>query len=378
MTSLTLTALLLSLLASLTLADPSLSVVVSGPSSVNGLSDLQITTTLQNTGNETLRLLNDPQSVLTPRWATDVFNISKAGNLSSVAPNFLGVVVKWSPRLAAAGNDFTILVPGQSLELVHDRQYSLFFNCESLNLTTRAYWITLVSARYDFSTAGEGTYEFLAADTFIHLDTTGEMTSLKATLNSPTSLTLFGDLSSSSQLTPTSAKFAKRAGFAYCSTRQQAELRSAISTAQSYASAALRYLLNHAFSTPRFTTWFGRYTSDDHAIVTRNFIGINGSRFDDFTYDCSCTDAHTFAYVYPNNYGKIYLCGAYWGAPPTGTDSKSGTLIHECSHFTRIAGTKDIAYGQSGCRRLAERNPREAIMNADSHEYFAENNPFLT
>jgi peptidyl-Lys metalloendopeptidase len=59
----------------------------------------------------------------------------------------------------------------------------------------------------------------------------------------------------------------------------------------------------------------------------------------------------------------------------TGTDSKAGTIVHEQSHFTVNGGTQDIVYGQSGAKSLAISNPAQAIMNADSHEYFAENTP---
>ena len=61
----------------------------------------------------------------------------------------------------------------------------------------------------------------------------------------------------------------------------------------------------------------------------------------------------------------------------TGTDSKAGTLIHEMSHFTVVAGTDDHAYGQTAARNLAKSNPKLAVDNADSHEYFAENTPNL-
>jgi peptidyl-Lys metalloendopeptidase len=37
--------------------------------------------------------------------------------------------------------------------------------------------------------------------------------------------------------------------------------------------------------------------------------------------------------------------------------------------------TQDYAYGQSSAKSLAKSNPSEAVMNADNHEYFAENNP---
>ena len=74
---------------------------------------------------------------------------------------------------------------------------------------------------------------------------------------------------------------------------------------------------------------------------------------------------------------KVYLCSAFWSSPTTGTDSKAGTLVHESSHFTIMGGTQDYAYGQTNCKNLAKSKPAQAVMNADSHEYFVENNPVL-
>lgn len=76
-----------------------------------------------------------------------------------------------------------------------------------------------------------------------------------------------------------------------------------------------------------------------------------------------CSD--TYAYVYPDTFGYIYLCGAFWSAPATGTDSKAGTLIHESSHFTKNGGTEDYVYGQSSAKSLASSNPAEATENAE-------------
>jgi hypothetical protein len=56
---------------------------------------------------------------------------------------------------------------------------------------------------------------------------------------------------------------------------------------------------------------------------------------------------------------------------------QGGTLIHESTHFAKLAGTDDHAYGQKGAKTLAVEDPDTAIDNADSHEYFAENNPHL-
>jgi len=45
------------------------------------------------------------------------------------------------------------------------------------------------------------------------------------------------------------------------------------------------------------------------------------------------------------------------------------------SHFNVTAGTDDHVYGQAAAKNLAISDPASAIDNADSHEYFAENNP---
>ena len=60
-----------------------------------------------------------------------------------------------------------------------------------------------------------------------------------------------------------------------------------------------------------------------------HYSNINSHDYTTFTYDCTCTDSGTYAYVYPDDFGHIYLCGAFWDAPNTGTDSRAGTLIHE-------------------------------------------------
>jgi peptidyl-Lys metalloendopeptidase len=62
-------------------------------------------------------------------------------------------------------------------------------------------------------------------------------------------------------------------------------------------------------------------------------------------------------------------------APMTGTDSRGGTLVHEITHFTVVAGTDDWVYDQAAAGMLAGSDPARAVDNADSHEYFRENEP---
>jgi hypothetical protein len=70
----------------------------------------------------------------------------------------------------------------------------------------------------------------------------------------------------------------------------------------------------------------------------------------------------------------IYLCNPYF----TQLDKdKAGTLIHEMSHFTAVAGTGDKASGAAGCEFLANVDPDSAAINAESYQFFAENDPYL-
>lgn len=162
-----------------------------------------------------------------------------------------------------------------------------------------------------------------------------------------------------------------------CTTTQQSQVASARNAAANYASDSLNYLLaGYNQQGLRYTTWFGGLTSTRYNKVSGNFTNIkNAMDTASMNFNCGCKKQY-YAYVYPNQPYNIYLCRIYWIAPLTGTDSKAGTLIHETSHFTIVAGTDDWVYGQSGARNLAITNPDHAVDNADSHEYFAENTPF--
>jgi peptidyl-Lys metalloendopeptidase len=158
-----------------------------------------------------------------------------------------------------------------------------------------------------------------------------------------------------------------------CSAGQQADLEQALPAAQNYASEANSSLNGPAGA--RYTTWFGSYTPSRHDTIQNHFQSISSALDNQtITFDCKCKKKY-YAYVYPNRPYEIFLCRVFWTAPMTGTDSKAGTIIHETSHFNVVAGTNDWAYGQSACRNLAITDPDRAVDNADSHEYYAENNP---
>jgi peptidyl-Lys metalloendopeptidase len=168
-----------------------------------------------------------------------------------------------------------------------------------------------------------------------------------------------------------------------CSSTRQSSLVTATANAEAISLKARNYLNNLPTASrstdTAYRTWFGAYTTSRYSTVQSHYNNIkNAFAGQTFQLDCDCaSDNSYYAFVYANQPYHVHLCGAFFAAPATGTDSKAGTLVHETSHFTVVAGTNDYAYGQTACKKLATKTPNKAVANADSHEYFAENTPFL-
>ncbi|KAG8738136.1 hypothetical protein FRC10_007258 [Ceratobasidium sp. 414] len=326
-------------------AAPSLFLNVTVPSSVVDIHGLSVKATLKNTGDETLKLLNDPSTVLSTA-RTDTFSISS----ESGSPDFTGIKLKYVPSLDAALNEegtFTVLAPGQSVEITHD-----------------------LAGVYDFTKAGEGAYKFSAANHFHYVGTTGALKRIKARTHTRL-FRVAGKLAAALERKPIGV------GYTGCSAEQQTIILAAAIASNNYVAAASAYLPGITANAPtdRYTTWFGEFTNERHKAVVDHFQKI-GTDATSTNYDCaSCAieqglSSHSlFAYVEPDVPGKIYLCDAFWRAPLIGEDSRAGTIVHENSHFTVNGGTRDWVYGQPKCQELAQDNPDEAIQNADSHEY---------
>jgi peptidyl-Lys metalloendopeptidase len=164
--------------------------------------------------------------------------------------------------------------------------------------------------------------------------------------------------------------------FTSCSASQVTDLNTAVSNANTYSQGVLTYMQNQRAATERFTWWFGPGTRSSWNTIKTNFVKIQDAfATKPLRFDCSCTDAGVYAYVFRNDAYKIYLCPVFWSTTALGTDSKAGTLVHEMSHFAVVANTDDNAYGQTAAHNLALTNPSLAVRNADSHEYIAENTP---
>jgi len=229
----------------------------------------------------------------------------------------------------------------------------------------------LVGNAYNFTASGAASYNIHTRKAFYIVNPDSTISTLLADVDSHAAKV-------SGKLAVARRTLVKRATFDGCNPSRQSLLADAAKAAQNYAGGAFSYARSHTSSTPRYTTWFGAYTAARHDTVVSHFSKINGNDFSSYKFDCTCTEADVYAFVNPDDFGTVHLCGAFWNAPMTGTDSKGGTLVHESSHFTRNGGTDDHAYGQAACKSLAQSDPATAVDNADSHEYFAENNPALS
>jgi len=326
-------------------AAPSLSLKLSTPSAVNGVENLKVLITLTNDGDQTLKILNDPRGSLNS-FPANTFSVTHS---TGASPAFVGAKVKY--RLSVDAKSFTVLTPGQSIDVSHD-----------------------FSRLYDFTETGEGVYTIEPSNLFTYIDTSDNLVNIYAK-NDASEVNISGSLSVSRI-----QQRATLATFNNCTSSQQTQINTATTNGNTYAANAYAYVNGIASGTTRYTTWFGAYTSSRYSTVVSHYKAISSHSFSDYSFDCTCAehDSDTYAYVYPDTFGAVNLCGAFWNAPATGTDSQAGTLVHESSHFTINGGTQDYVYGQTDAQSLAVSNPDQAIMNADNHEYFAENNPALS
>ena len=97
-----------------------------GPSNVGGVDNFKVEATITNTGNETVKLLDDPRT-LASATPVDKFSIVHANGGN---PSFSGVFVKYSPEIAAKEGEYKVIAPGGSIKVVHNCMFSnQFFLC---------------------------------------------------------------------------------------------------------------------------------------------------------------------------------------------------------------------------------------------------------
>ncbi|UTY59420.1 M35 family metallo-endopeptidase [Massilia sp. erpn] len=309
--------------------------------------DVVVRVTMFNSGDTAEKIL---------RWHTpfgaieqSLFEITRDG----VKVPYEGKLVK---RPAPTAADYLVIQPG------------------------KAYTATVeLSHLYDMSVTGDYSIRFQSKTAAPVRTEKGERAADEKTAgllqSEAVSVWIEGDASPAQKAAEQDAALAGSLSFTQCSASQQTQIKAAYTAAQNMAGNSVSYLAG----TPgqRYTKWFGAYNSSRFNTVKSHFNAIKDAFANKaVVVDCGCKESY-YAYVYPNQPYKIYVCNAFWPAPTTGTDSKGGTLVHEMSHFTVVAGTDDWAYGQSAAASLAISNPTQAIDNADSHEYFGENTPSL-
>jgi peptidyl-Lys metalloendopeptidase len=305
--------------------------------------DVLVTVNISNPTKHSLRIL---------KWFTPSNGVEEpifAVTVDGEPVSYTGAIYK---RPAATGNDYITLKAGQSItyvvnlgdyyDLSATGQYEISYNAASYNL---------------YNEKGNG---FFGPDSLA-----SESISVKVDGRNP------------KRPTPPPPPPPGGNAFDACSLTQQTVLIGARDQAKTYASGSESYLNGIHSGTPRYLEWFGVFDASRYATVTDHFTALHDA-WDNagVNFHCGCKQNY-YAYVYPDRPYHIYLCKVFWLAPPAGTDSQGGTLIHEMSHFFVVAGTDDFVYGQAGARNLADTNPDDAVMNADNHEYFGENTPFL-
>ena len=301
--------------------------------SIGASEDVTLRVTLRNT---------TAQAVSVPYWQTPVRGV--LANLFEVERNgqpvaYIGRLTKWATPRA----EDMVTVPAGGVIRVKVE----------------------LSAAYDISRTGEYTFR-LRGD-----QGTNKRASNAVSIAIDRNPSDFVDFLAQAEVEADAAGRYLAPGFVSCSSSRQTTLRSALGAAETMAQKAKAFT-NAGTTGTAWTTWFGAYNASRYSTVNSHYNSIyNVFTTKTVTFYCDCTDS-AYAYVYANQPYKIHLCNAFWSAPLTGTDSKGGTLVHETSHFTVVAGTDDWAYGQTACRSLATSNPSRAIDNADSHEYFAE------
>lgn len=333
--------------------------------------DVDVTVKYTNAGKQTLYVAKNylPGKAL----QQPMFEVTRDG----VAVDYLGALVK---RRSLGASDMVAVLPGQSVsttvkvssvyDMSQSGNYSIRFKADSDRVMNRTPRVTMNESIQSVGAAVDS--EELASND-VSLFVEGRATAL--TRQAEEGRKLFAVIQNA---TASSVSYG-----ANCSASQKTAIAGGVTAASAYANNSTTYLNGTPSGTARYVTWFGKFSTTNWNTAKTHYTNIKGALdTKPLVFDCGCADvaaadrASTFAYVFPTQPYKIYLCGAFWNAPQSGTDSRGGTLVHELSHFNVIAGTQDNVYGQTGAKALAKSSPTKALNNADSHEYFAENNPF--
>lgn len=314
-----------------------------------------------NIGKIRVRITNNTKkSVKVLKWDTplenmlraDIFNVS----IDNEKVSYVGIKTK---RGAPTEDDYIVFQPKES---------------KTINIDISNYYKMELSGTY--SVSYKGSFKFLLLDdskTFKN-NRKVEFKKMKPTVESM-----------NLEYVPVqkrSYEVKETTNYYNCSDNQIDDIKSAYASAIDLVTIASTDMNNahRPTSGARYSKWFGSADSIRHDIVQAHFEKIN-SALASKAIQFNCAEAacqkNDFAYVNSNQPYIINLCNNFWNAPLTGTNSKAGTIIHETSHFAVVADTDSIVHTQADAQDLATDSPDNAINNANSYEYFAENTPTL-
>lgn len=134
---------------------------------------------------------------------------------------------------------------------------------------------------------------------------------------------------------------------------------------------------NDELTFKEFKKWFGQCNGKSKKIIVKRIrkvmIVVKKLKGEQFNKVREEDRQKIYAQVYPRDpIHRIFLGDHFWKARDSGMDSRPGILIHEISHFKNVGRTVDHAEGPVKSLDLAIKNPKDALFNADSFEYFME------
>lgn len=201
--------------------------VAPGADTVDGVQSVKVNAVVTNEGNEAVKLLNDPRSLLN-NVPTESFSIV---NANGQAPRFNGIRVKYVPQQVVANNNpehFIVLTPGKSVSVEHDCILSVFYH-PLIMLTHR-----LVSQGYDFSPSGASKYTVDGNNILLLVDKDNNVVPIQAETSVLTT-SLSGNLNK-----VTKPSLQRRTSFQGCNGSQQVNIITATQDAANYTSSALK------------------------------------------------------------------------------------------------------------------------------------------
>ncbi|WP_084673965.1 M35 family metallo-endopeptidase [Methylobacterium sp. WSM2598] len=181
--------------------------------------------------------------------------------------------------------------------------------------------------------------------------------------------------------------------FSKCTETEKDKLKLALNKSRELISSAFHELSNKSPAERSryklYVVWFGTYSPERYESVVQTVSKIQRAlQGVKLTFLCrGGDDCERDDYAYADEPSVIGICKNFWSkmTPTTGADSRAGTLIHEISHLTHVAGTDDATLcgrvqcsGQVDAKFLARNRPGLAVKTADNYQYFVENTPEMS